>query len=129
VGYKYLRPTLWRVIIPPARHELTPIPRCVDNANQFLEYFHDDITTTSLECDEILNNSDPSIASLPTIQRLPRTPPLAYTDSSYATNDTSAIVTLGGPHLQNKGCLSPRNKGCLMHLIKHSRCNRPSTKE
>jgi hypothetical protein len=63
VGYKHLRPTLWRVTIPPAHLEPTPIPRSVANPNPFLEYFHDESTMANLECDEILDQIGPSITS------------------------------------------------------------------
>ncbi len=99
MGYKYLRPKLWHVTIPPAHHEPTPIPRSVTNPNPFFEYFHDESTMASLECDEILNQIGPSITS-PT-KRLPRTPLHAYKDSSYATVDTAATVSYKDPLANN----------------------------
>jgi hypothetical protein len=113
VGYKYFSPTLWRVIIPPAHHEPTPVPRSVADTNPFLEYFHDDITTTSLECDEILHHLGPSITSVPTTQRLPRTPLYAYKDFSYAAGDTAATVTYKDPSANNLKSPPPTKQRAL----------------
>ncbi len=70
VGYKYLRPTLWRVTIPPPQPDTIIIPRAIAD-DPFLPHFHDDTTTASLKCDEILDHLGLSSAPDPTTQRTP----------------------------------------------------------
>jgi hypothetical protein len=97
VEYKYLRPTLWRVTISPAHQETTTIPRAVAD-NPFLEHSHDDTTTASLKCDEILGHLGPSSAPLPTTQR---TPLYGYRDFSYASSNNATIGTYKVPLVHN----------------------------
>jgi hypothetical protein len=124
VGYKYHCPTLWRVTIPPPQQDPITIPRAIAD-DPFLAHFHDDTTTTSLKCDEILDHLGPSSTPAPTTQR---TPLYGYRDFSYAsgnnaTNGTYKIplavhsLTKPSPNppVQNKGCFRPRNKGCLTY--------------
>ena len=61
VGYKYHRPTLWRVTIPPPQHDTITIPRAIAD-DPFLAHSHDDTTTASLKCDEILDHLGSSSA-------------------------------------------------------------------
>jgi hypothetical protein len=67
-GYKYLRPLLWRVTIPPPQQDTIATPRAIAD-DPFLAHFHDDTTTASLKCDEILDHLSPSSAPDPTTQR------------------------------------------------------------
>jgi hypothetical protein len=78
VGYKYHRPTLWRVTIPPPQHDTITLPRAITD-DPFLAHSHDDITTASLRCDEIRDHLGSSSAPAPTPQR---TPIYAYRDFS-----------------------------------------------
>ncbi len=110
VGYKYLHPTLWHLPIPPAQQNPIPLPRTVIDMNPFLEYFHDDITTTSLKCDEILDHIGPSITSVPTTPRLPRIPLHAYRDFSHAKSDTAITVTYKDQLAKNPKRPSPRKQ-------------------
>ena len=68
VGFKYLRPTLWRVTIPPPQQDTITIPRAIAD-DPFFAHFHDDTSTASLKCDEILDHLDPSSAPDPTTQK------------------------------------------------------------
>jgi hypothetical protein len=54
VGYKYHRPTLWRVTIPPPKQDTITIPRAIAD-DPSLAHSHDDTTTASLRGDEILD--------------------------------------------------------------------------
>jgi hypothetical protein len=49
----------------------------------------------------MLDHLGPSTTSVPTTQRLPRTPPYGYKDFSYATGDTAATVTYKDPLANN----------------------------
>ena len=104
VGYKHYRPTLWRVTIPPPRHDTTAIPRAIAS-DPFLAHSDDDTTTASLKCDEILDHLGPISAPAPTTQR---TPLYEYRDFSYATGNNATSGT---------------NKVPLVHsLIKPPQC-------
>jgi hypothetical protein len=91
VGYKYLRPTLWRITIPPVQRDPTSQPRTRSASDPFLEDTHDEISTTNLECDKILDHSAPGI-TVPTTLRLPRIPLHSYKDYSYAKGDARTIA-------------------------------------
>jgi hypothetical protein len=83
VGYKYHRPTLWRVTIPPPQQDTITIPRAIAD-DPFFAHFHDDTTTASLKCDEILDHLGPISAPAPTTQRTP-----LYGYSASGNNATS----------------------------------------
>ncbi len=89
MGYKYHRPTLWRVAIPPPQHDTITIPRAIAD-DPFLAHFHDDTTTASLKCDEILDHLGPISAPAPTTQR---TPLYGYRNFSYASGDNATSGT------------------------------------
>ncbi len=65
------------------------IPRAIAD-DPFLAHFHDDTTTASLKCDEILDHLGPSSASDPTTQT---TPLYGYRDFSYASSNSATIGT------------------------------------
>ncbi len=96
-GYKYHRPTLWRVTILPPQQDTITIPRGIADA-PFLAHFHDDTTTASLKCDEILDHLGPSSASDPTTQT---TPLYGYRVFSYASNNNATIGTCKVPLVHN----------------------------
>jgi hypothetical protein len=97
VGYKYNRPTLWRVTIPPPQQDTIAIPRTIAD-DPFLAHFHDDTTTTSLKCDEILDHLGPSSAPDPITQT---TPLYGYRDFSYASSNNATIGTYKVPLVHN----------------------------
>ncbi len=97
VGYKYHRPTLWRVTIPPPQNDTITIPRAVAG-DPFLKHSHDDTTTASLKCDEILDHLGPSSAPDPTTQR---TTLYGYRDFSYASGNNATIGTYKVPLVHN----------------------------
>jgi hypothetical protein len=89
VGYTYHRPTLWRVTIPPPQQDTITIPRAIAD-DPFLAHFHDDTTTASLKCDEILDQLGPISAPAPTTQR---TPLNGYRDFSYVSGNNATSGT------------------------------------
>jgi hypothetical protein len=109
VGYKYHRPTLWRVTIPPPQQDTITIPRAIAD-DPFLAHFHDDTTTASLKCDEILDQLGPSSAPDPTTQR---TPLYGYRDFSYASGNNATIGTYKVPLVHNLKRLPPTKQRVL----------------
>ena len=79
--------------IPPPQQDTITIPRAIAD-DSFLTHFHDDTTTASLKCDEILDHLGPSSAPDPTTQR---TPLYGYRDFSYASRDNATIGTYKVP--------------------------------
>jgi hypothetical protein len=85
------------VTIPPPQQDTITIPRAIAD-DPFLTHFHDDTTTASLNCDEILDHLGPSNAPDPTTQR---TPLYGYRDFSYASSNNATIGTYKVPLVHN----------------------------
>jgi hypothetical protein len=105
VGYKYHRPTLWRVTIPPPKQDTITIPRAIAD-DLFLVHSHDNTTTANLRGDEILDRHGSSSAPAPTLKR---TPIYAYRDFSYAADDYVTSGTYKVP-LVHKIIKNPNRK-------------------
>jgi hypothetical protein len=106
VGYKYHRPTLWRVTIPPPQRDTITIPRAIADDPFLAHSVCDDTTTVSLRCDEILDHLGSRSAPAPTPQRAPI---YAYRDFSYAADDYVTSGTYKVP-LAHKLIKNPSTK-------------------
>jgi hypothetical protein len=93
------------VTIPPPQQNPITIPRAIAD-DSFLAHFHDDTTTASLKCDEILDHLGPLSAPAPTTQR---TPLYAYRDVSYASGNNTTSGTYKVP-LVHSLIKTPRTK-------------------
>ncbi len=85
------------------------IPRAIAD-DPFLVHFHDDTTTASLKCDEILDHLSPSSAPDPPTQR---TPLYGYRDFSYASGNNATIGTYKVPLVHNLKRLPPTKQRVL----------------